>query len=253
MADKLGFTDWRKNGWWYGGKLTKKNFDEAVDFIKRCNGGEVNVNKQKGEIQFTKYAIPVAGETLAIAHIGDYLMRNVSGFGGQVQVFKPHEFKNAFSKKQAYGPLRFYSITEVEYQVLRSIMEHDTDMCYPYSWIMDYTKLDRAETKKAVDHLRELGIVEFYRGLMTDDGEVAGSGFGITGTLEQLLAELLMSRHEQRRRSWWVTNKDATIDNQRVSGPYSTSEDAALARQIIEKHSGDHTFWLEQLPELNNG
>lgn len=201
MNDKLGFKDYRKNGWYYGGKLTLKNFDEVVQLIKRCNKryntGEIIADKKAGSIKF-----PITGPnmqpTVAIACLGDYLIRDVMGGWGEVKVYRPGEFKSLFHEKISYRELRWYSLTEVEYQVLQAL-QHDTDLCYGYGWIMDYTKVDRKETKKAVDHLRELNIVEFHRGLMTDDGEVAGSGFGINDMTKELMAELLCLRYEQRR------------------------------------------------------
>lgn len=35
----------------------------------------------------------------------------------------------------------------------------------------------RPELQKSIKKLRDLNHVEYWRGLMTDDGEVAGSGF----------------------------------------------------------------------------
>lgn len=201
MIDKLGFDNYRRNSWHYGGKLTRKNFDEAIELIKRCNEsftkGEIIADKKAGTIDF-----PITGPnmqpTLAKAKIGDYLARDVSAGWGEVKVYKAGEFKNMFTKKVSYRELYWYTPTEVEYQVLQAL-QHDSDLCYGYDWIMDYTKVDRAETKKAVDHLRELDLVEFHRGLMNDDGEVAGSGFGINDTLGQMMAELLCRRYEERR------------------------------------------------------
>lgn len=52
---------------------------------------------------------------------------------------------------------------------------------------------------------------------------------------------------------WWVTNHDTTPDNKRVSGPYSSSKDAGLAREIIErKTKSDINYWIEHLPEVKS-
>lgn len=196
-----GFTEYRRNGWHYGGKLTRKNFDDAIELIKRCNenftNGKIVIDKKAGTIDFP-ITSPTMQPTLAKAQLGDYLLRDVMGGWGEVRVYKPGDFKSRFAEKVSYRELRFYSLSEVEYQVLQAL-QHDTDLCYGYDWIMDYTKVDRAETKKAVDHLRELHIIEFHRGLMNDDGEVAGSGFGINDMTKELMAELLCLRYEQRR------------------------------------------------------
>lgn len=195
MNDKLNFTNYRRNGWWYGGKITKKNFDEVVEFIKRCTDGPVSIDHGRFEI---KYQPHILKDNTVTAKLGDYVVRDVGGGFGAVLALNKREFKSQFTLQQQFGPLRFYTPTEVEYNVLRSIYESDTDCFYPYDWIMDYTKVDRKETKKAVDNLRVLGVVSFLNGLMNDDGEVAGSGFGFEGMVQELMAELLISRYEKR-------------------------------------------------------
>ena len=200
MKDKLGFSNWSRNSWFYGGKLTRKNFDGVVELIKRCNNNFdkdlIVIDKVNGTIVFpvTDTDMTPKKET---AMLGDFLARNVSGGWGEVRKYTAGEFKSQFTEKVSYRDLRFYSLTEIEYQVLQAL--HDSDLCYGYDWIMDYTKVDRKETKKAVDHLRELRVISFYRGLMNDDGEVAGSGFGICEPMQEQMAELLCLRYEQRR------------------------------------------------------
>ena len=200
MNSPDGFTDYRRNSWYYGGKLTRKNFDEAVELIKRCNNNFdkdlIVVDKVNGTIVFpiTDMEMTPNKET---AMLGDYLVRDVSGGWGEVRKYTAGEFKGRFSEKVNFRQLRYYSLTEIEYQVLKAL--GDSDLCYGYDWIMDYTKVDRAETKKAIDHLRELRVISFYRGLMNDDGEVAGSGFGTCDPLQEEMAELLCLRYEQRR------------------------------------------------------
>ena len=70
-------------------------------------------------------------------------------------------------------------ITEQERLVLETLFEYayDSERCISFDWIESETKLNRKEVQKACRSLREKGLVEFYRGLMTDDGEVAGSGY----------------------------------------------------------------------------
>ena len=207
MKDKIGFTQYHKKSWFYGGKLTRKNFDEVVQLIKRCNdnfnsgdnNGMIVVDKVTGTIIFpvTDTDMTPQKET---AKLGDYLARNVSGGWGEIRKYTKRQFENQFTENINWGMLDWYTPTEVEYNVIKAL-QHDTDMCYSYDWIMDYTKVDRSETKKAVDHLRLLSIVGFYTGLMNDDGEVAGSGFGINDKLPVLMAELLCYRYEERKKA----------------------------------------------------
>lgn len=215
MNKQLDFKDYRRNSWYYGGKLTRKNFDEAVELIKRCNNNFnrdlIVVDKVNGTIVFpvTDTDMTPKKET---AMLGDYLARDVSGGWGEVRKYSAGDFKSRFTERVSYRELRFYSLTEVEYQVLQAL-QYDSDMCYGYDWIMDYTKVDRKETKKAVDHLRDLQVIGFHRGLMNDDGEVAGSGFGINDMTQELMAELLCLRYERVR-----IPKISKFDNVELSG-----------------------------------
>lgn len=260
--DPMGFNDYRKNSWWYAGKLTKKNFDEVAAFIERCTiEGLVKADKEAWTIQY-KPNPRFAGNGPITAKLGDYVARNVGGGDyGDVLVLTPKEFKRQYKRNYSYSLLKYYDLTDVEYNVLRSILTQDCDLFYGYGWIEDYTGVDRKETKKAVDHLRELGILSYASGLMTEDGEVAGSGFGIDGATAELMAELLMRRKQDKDnayypdtelppapKEWWVTNHDAPADNKRVSGPYSTSHDAAKAREAIERIKDTNiNYWIEEL------
>jgi DNA (cytosine-5)-methyltransferase 1 len=66
---------------------------------------------------------------------------------------------------------------------LEAIDEHIlTQLNYNEEFCMGYDYLEnhlykRPELKKAIKKLREQGYVEYWRGLMTEDGQVAGSGF----------------------------------------------------------------------------
>ncbi len=56
---------------------------------------------------------------------------------------------------------------------------YQREVCYPYQVICDDTKLDLVEVKRLIKLLKMLGYVDYVRGLMDDDGMVAGSGFCI--------------------------------------------------------------------------
>lgn len=66
-------------------------------------------------------------------------------------------------------------LTENQYKILAASSD---EWCYPYSHFESETGLDRKTLQKEMKQLRELGLMEYVRGLMTEDGEVAGSGFG---------------------------------------------------------------------------
>lgn len=63
---------------------------------------------------------------------------------------------------------------------LREASMPDGEYCLPFDYISDGTNLDRKAVRKACRSLARKGLAGFYRGLMTDDGEVAGSGYSIT-------------------------------------------------------------------------
>lgn len=54
-------------------------------------------------------------------------------------------------------------------------MHSDAEYCINYKWLSHLG--EPAELKKAIKHLKELDFLEFHRGLMTEDGEVAGAGW----------------------------------------------------------------------------
>jgi len=65
-------------------------------------------------------------------------------------------------------------IPELEEKILEELYS-DCEMCMGYSGI--YHLAEMPELRKAIKHLRELEYIEYYRGLMTEDGEVCGSGW----------------------------------------------------------------------------
>lgn len=62
-----------------------------------------------------------------------------------------------------------------------SVLQHGYggEFCYNYDQLEYETALTRTVLKEEIKILKELGIVQYVRGLMTEDGEVAGSGFTI--------------------------------------------------------------------------
>lgn len=67
-------------------------------------------------------------------------------------------------------------------KVLHDDSRIDGEMCIGFSWIMGATILSmgRKEVRDACRSLRNKGLAQFVRGLMTEDGQVAGAGYCIT-------------------------------------------------------------------------
>ena len=75
------------------------------------------------------------------------------------------------------------NLNENETKVLTYLREEsmpDGEYCLPFDWISDGTTLDRKAVRRACRSLARKGLAGFYRGLMDDDGKVAGSGYSIT-------------------------------------------------------------------------
>lgn len=72
------------------------------------------------------------------------------------------------------------NITDNQNKIL-SILQHGYggEFCYNYGHLVSDTKLDRKTLEKEIKQLKDMGLVETHKGLLTEDGEVAGSGFTI--------------------------------------------------------------------------
>jgi hypothetical protein len=68
---------------------------------------------------------------------------------------------------------------EAKQKIIVAMYGADHGLYYPYAFFEAETGLDRKVLKPAMTSLRAADIMDFARGLMTEDGEVAGSGFGI--------------------------------------------------------------------------
>jgi len=66
-------------------------------------------------------------------------------------------------------------LTEIEYDILEELSSSD-EMCFGYSWIISDGRT-RRQCEQAIKTLKSHELILYYRGLMTDDGEVAGSGW----------------------------------------------------------------------------
>lgn len=64
--------------------------------------------------------------------------------------------------------------------VLDEVTDTWGERCLPFSWIIDGENLDLKAVRRACRSLRKKGLAEFHRGLMDEDGQVAGSGYCIS-------------------------------------------------------------------------
>lgn len=69
------------------------------------------------------------------------------------------------------------NLSPAEIHILQAFGGND-EWCYPYAYF-EGGGYDRKQLKVAMTKLRERGFVYYARGLMTEEGEVAGSGFGL--------------------------------------------------------------------------
>lgn len=65
-------------------------------------------------------------------------------------------------------------------EVLEANTRRDGEMCISFSYIEGETKLGLKTIRKACRSLARRGLAQFFRGLMTEDSEVAGSGYCIS-------------------------------------------------------------------------
>ena len=74
-------------------------------------------------------------------------------------------------------------MTDDEIKVLEVLFQHTRhsgEYCITFDYTMGDTNLSRKDVRNICRSLRGKGLAEFYSGLMTDDGEVAGSGYCIS-------------------------------------------------------------------------
>ena len=63
---------------------------------------------------------------------------------------------------------------------LSSLTEPNGEMCVPFAPLMAHTELDRKTVRRNVRALARKGLAEYFRGLCTENGEMAGAGYCIT-------------------------------------------------------------------------
>lgn len=89
-----------------------------------------------------------------------------------------------------------YLVELIGFKILRCLIDADPDYYYTYSYIEGETDIKRPLLKKAMDTLRKEGLVEHRKGLMDEEGFVAGSGFGIVYEKRSQIREILERNEE---------------------------------------------------------
>ncbi|MFE7720111.1 hypothetical protein ACFU44_13840 [Nocardia rhizosphaerihabitans] len=87
-------------------------------------------------------------------------------------------------------------LNEETYQLVERLWwSYKYETCPNYGHLEAETDLSRDVLNKHLDTFKKLGFVKTVRGLMTEDGEVAGSGFSLTSQDAFHLIELAMYRY----------------------------------------------------------
>lgn len=87
---------------------------------------------------------------------------------------------------------------KVQTAILVALGENE-EWCYPYKYLESQTGYEREELKPEVKKLRDLGYVEFHRGLMDEEGMVAGSGFGLNYQKWREVRDVIEATPEKQR------------------------------------------------------
>lgn len=73
------------------------------------------------------------------------------------------------------------NLTKMERLILKAWDETSEDFDFlPFSYVEQKTGFSRRTVKLIVRRLSKKGVTQFGKGLFNDDGEVAGSGYGLT-------------------------------------------------------------------------
>lgn len=108
--------------------------------------------------------------------------------------------------------MKTYILTTEDKKVLEVFMEQtDTwgEVCLNVKNLLNTTKLEEKEIRKCCRNLTQLNLIEYVRGLMDDDGKVAGAGYCITQSGKDYIFpcqkcdnEAHYSWHENKKGEW---------------------------------------------------
>jgi len=181
------YTYYRENKQVIGMKLTKSSFKKVAELI--ANHGAVEKYAANSEECYISFTQQWPREEAVTLKRGMYITSENAG----LKVYLAWEFKNRFTEVPLALP-SYYTPTDNEVKVIGSL-SRDSELCWGYDHICSETGLTRQEAKKAIDNLRLYDVVHFWRGLMTEEGEVAGAGFclGSVNRAEALLYRYTLS------------------------------------------------------------
>ena len=172
---------------------TGHNHREMFDFLTLGRKRDVSMEPcgENFEINFRKVKegglVIKTLEGEHIATIGDFIIKGVQG---EFYPCKPNIFKATYEK----ACMERTSLTDARERVLKHLVKsyrEDSEFCYSsFRGIMFGTNLDRQTVRNACRALARKGLTEYGRGLWSNDGMVAGSGYRITAAGEEFLISL---------------------------------------------------------------
>lgn len=87
-------------------------------------------------------------------------------------------------------------INKNQIAILEFLMDgYGGERCWYYQQICDDAAIDLPTAKKEIKKLRAMGLVLYVRGLMTEEGQVAGSGFTIPYNKGDEVRKILEEHH----------------------------------------------------------
>ena len=101
----------------------------------------------------------------------------------------------------------------VNEKIILEVFMKETDtwgeVCLNVKNLLNSTQLEEKEIRKCCRKLTQLKLIEYMRGLMDDDGKVAGAGYCITGNGKKYMfpcqkcgEEAHYSWHENKKGEW---------------------------------------------------
>ena len=85
---------------------------------------------------------------------------------------------------------RIRQLTDIQFEILDSM---SWDLAYPFC----YFEGSREEVRKEIYTLRDAGLVQYWRGLMDDDGMTAGSGYAKNCKAKNIINKLIEDWEEK--------------------------------------------------------
>ena len=85
---------------------------------------------------------------------------------------------------------RIRELTGVQFDILDSM---SWDLGYPFR----HFEGTKEEVRKELHILRDAGLVQYWRGLMTDEGMTAGSGYGLNCKARNIIEKLMKEWEEK--------------------------------------------------------